>query len=130
MRSAILLFLLCAAGAAQTPPARQFLLRLEPVRKDFTLQTMTEAERPVVGEHVAYLTGLLAKGTLTFAGQAFDPKGFWGIVVVNAPDLEAAKAILNGDPVIKSKLFAGEAIPFRTVFERGSPPPAAAGSPN
>ena len=62
MRSAILLFLLCAAGAAQTPPARQFLLRLEPVRKDFTLQTMTEAERPVVGEHVAYLTGLLAKG--------------------------------------------------------------------
>lgn len=128
MRSAILFLLICAAAPAQTPPVRQFLLRIEPIRKDFTLQNITEAERPVVGEHGAYLTGLFAKGTLTFAGQAFDPKGLFGIYVVNAPDSESAKAILNGDPLIKGKLFTGEAIPFRTAFERGTPPPAGAGS--
>ncbi|MBZ5617140.1 MAG: hypothetical protein LAQ69_00205 [Acidobacteriia bacterium] len=50
----------------------------------------------------------------------------FGIYVVNAPDSESAKAILAGDPLIKGKLFTGEAIPFRTVFERGSPPPAGA----
>ena len=113
--------LLSASALAQPAPARQFLFRLQTVRADFTLQNMTEDEQKIVGRHVAYLQGLLADGKLTFAGQAFDPKGFWGIVVVNAADLDAATALMNGDPAVKEKLVRGEAIPFRTVF--AAPPP-------
>ena len=102
------------------PVVRQFLLRIEPVRKDFTLQNMNDEERRITGEHFAYLQNLFAQGKLTFAGQAFDPKGLFGIIIVNAPDQEAATALLNGDPTVKSKIFRGEAIPFRTVLERGS----------
>jgi uncharacterized protein YciI len=117
------LILVCASAVAQTPPPRgEFLLRIEPVRKDFSVYTMTEAERPILGQHVAYLNSLLAAGTLTFAGQAFDPKGLFGIIVVKAADSDAASAILNGDPTIKNKLFRGEVIPFHTVFERRCPP--------
>jgi uncharacterized protein YciI len=83
---------------------------------------MTEAERPILARHVAYPNSLLAAGTLTFAGQAFDPKGLFGIIVVKAADSDAASAILNGDPTIKNKLFRGEVIPFHTVFERRCPP--------
>ena len=108
---------------------RQFLLRIEPVRKDFTLQNMTEEERPVLTEHVGYLNSLYAAGTMTFAGQAFDPKGLFGIIVVKAADAEAANAILNGDPSIKSKFFRGEVIPFRAVFEKQCPAPAPAVAP-
>ncbi len=36
---------------------------------------MTDAEKPVIAAHAVYLNGLYAKGTLTFAGQVFDPKG-------------------------------------------------------
>ena len=109
-----------SALAQPAPVVRQFLLRIEPVRKDFTLQNMNDDERRITGEHFAYLKELVDQGKLTFAGQAFDPKGLWGIIVVNAPDQEAATTLLNGDPTMKSKIFRGEVIPFRTVFQRGA----------
>jgi uncharacterized protein YciI len=120
--------LLCSSVLAQTVPARQFLLRIEPVRKDFTLQTMSEEERPILDQHVAYLNSFFTAGTMTLAGQAFDPKGLFGIIIVNAADAQAATDILNGDPAVKSKFFRGEVIPFRTVFLRtcaAAAPPAA-----
>lgn len=117
------LILVCASAVAQTPlPRGEFLLRIEPVRKDFSLYNMTEAERSMAGQHVAYLNSLLAAGTLTFAGQVLDPKGVFGILVVKAADSDAASAILNGDPTIRNKMFRGEVIPFHTVFERRCPP--------
>ncbi len=126
MRSLLLTVTLCAAALAQSaPPARQFLLKYEPVRKDFTLQNMTESETPVINQHALYLNELLGKGVLTFAGQVFDPKGLWGLVVVNAPDVETATQIMNGDPAIKGKLFRGEALPFR-AFQRAPKPPVPA----
>ena len=57
---------------------------------------------------------------LAYSVQAFDPKGLWGVIIVNAPDQEAATALLNGDPTIKAKVFRGEVIPFHTVFQRGA----------
>ncbi|MBZ5728730.1 MAG: YciI family protein [Acidobacteriia bacterium] len=120
-RTLLLAVLMSLSALAQSVPVRQFLLRIEPVRKDFTLQNMNEDERRIAGEHVAYLQSLMAEEKLTFAGQVLDPKGLWGIIIVNAPDQEAANALLNGDPTIKAKMFRGEAIPFRTVFARAAP---------
>jgi len=74
------------AQTAQQAPVRQFLLRIEPVRAGFSLQNMTEEEQKTAVAHLAYLKGLFSEGKLTLAGQAFDPKGFFGIIVVNAPD--------------------------------------------
>jgi uncharacterized protein YciI len=84
---------------------------------------MTEEERPIIGAHAAYLAGLLNDGKLTFAGQAFDPKGLFGIIVVNAPDMDSAAALMNADSALKSKMFRGEVIPFRTVFQRACESP-------
>ena len=121
LRTFLLAILMSAAALAQPASVvRQFLLRIEPVRKDFTLQNMNDDERRITGEHAAYLKSLFDQGKLTFAGQAFDPKGLFGIIVVNASDQEAATALLNGDPTMKSKIFRGEVIPFRPVFERGA----------
>lgn len=116
--------LLSFSALAQPAPVSQFLLRLEPVRSDLTPQNMTDDERRIGGQHFAYLQSLLADGKLTFAGQAFDPKGFWGIVIVNAADADTARTILNSDPAIKGKLLRGDVIPFRTVLERRTEPPA------
>jgi uncharacterized protein YciI len=121
LRTLLLAILMSASALAQPAPVvRQFLLRIEPVRKDFTLQNMNDDERRITGEHFAYLKSLFDQGRLAFAGQVLDPKGLWGIIVVNAPDQEAATALLNSDPTMKSKIFRGEVIPFRTVFERGA----------
>ena len=121
LRTLSLAILMSLSALAQPAPVvRQFLVRLEPVRKDFTLQNMTDEERRITGEHAAYLKDLIDQGKLAFAGQVFDPKGLWGILIVNAADQEAATALLNGDPTIKAKVFRGEVIPFRTVFQRGA----------
>jgi uncharacterized protein YciI len=115
--------MLCCAALAQPAPVRQFLLRIEPVRSGFTLQNMTPEESGIANQHFAYLQKVFAEGKLTFAGQAFDPKGLFGVIVVNAPDADTAAALLNGDPAVKAKLFRGDVIPFRTVLERGAPAP-------
>jgi uncharacterized protein YciI len=113
----VLLFLLSVTALAQPVPARQYLLRLEPVRKDFSLQNLTEDERRIVMEHAAFLKRMQSEGKLVFAGQAFDPnRGFWGILVVNANDPKLAAELMNADPAIQQKLVRGEVIPFRTVI--------------
>ena len=110
--------LLASSALAQAPQGRQFVIRLEPVRAGLTLQNLTDEERQVATEHAKHLRDLLAQGKLKMAGQALDPKGLWGIVIVDAPDMETATAIMNSDPGVKEKLFRGEVTPFRVVFER------------
>jgi len=96
---------------------------METVRSGFTFQNMTEDERRILMVHGAYLKSLFDEGKLTFAGQALDPKGLWGVIVIRAADAEAAAAMLNADPGVKAKVFRGEVVPFRTVFERAAAPP-------
>jgi uncharacterized protein YciI len=122
---ALVLFI-CVCALAQPVAVRQYLLRLEPVRKDFSLQSLNEDERRIVGEHVAHLRRLQADGKLVIAGQALDPnRGFWGILVVNAPNPETAAELMNADPAVKQKMLRGEVIPFRTVMMAVADPAAA-----
>ena len=108
--------LLSASLLAQPPAAQhQFMLRLQPIRADFTLQNMTGEEQKTLGRHAAHLQKLLAEDKITSGGQVLDPKGFWGFVIVNAPDLDAAVAIMNADPAVQEKVLRGEAFPFRAL---------------
>jgi uncharacterized protein YciI len=125
MRQFILLTA-CFAGAALAQPAGtgQFLLRIEPTRTGFTLQNMTPEEGKLAGAHAQYLKSLLDSGKMTLAAQVFDPKGLWGIVIVNAADRETARALLDADPMIKGNTFRGEVLPVRVVFEKPAEPPS------
>ena len=119
MRKLLILAILIAAPVfAQAPATGQYLLRIEVVRSGFTFQNMTEDEGRLLMQHAAYLKTLMDDGKLTFAGQVFDPKGLWGVIVVNAPNAASATEILNGDPGMKAKILRGEIIPFRTVFAK------------
>jgi uncharacterized protein len=70
-------------------------------------------------DHVAFLNDLNAKGTLKFAGPFLDgdgkPNG--SLVVVEAADANAAKAIGDADPYAKAGLFISVEIrPWNWVF--------------
>lgn len=58
-------------------------------------------------EHAAYLNGLNEKGTLKFAGPFLDgdgkPEG--SLVMIEADDMVAAKALADADPYAKAGLF-------------------------
>jgi uncharacterized protein YciI len=123
MRNLIFLIALCSGGALAHPAATgQFLLRIEPTRPGFTLQNMTPDEGRLASQHVQYLMSLVDSGKLSLAAQVFDPKGLWGIVIVNAPDREAARVLLDGDPMVKANMFRGEVLPLRVVVEKPAEP--------
>ena len=122
MRQLIALIALFAGGALAQPAATQFLLRIEPVRTDFTLQNATPEEARLAGQHLQYLMSLAEAGKLNMAAQVFDPKGLWGFIVLDAPDQETARAVLDADPMVKAKMFRGEVFPMRVVLEKPARP--------
>lgn len=70
-------------------------------------------------DHVAFLNDLNAKGTLKFAGPFLDgdgkPNG--SLVVIEAADANAAKAIGDADPYARAGLFISVEIrPWNWVF--------------
>jgi hypothetical protein len=126
MRIPVLLIALFSGEAlAQSAATGQFLLRIEPTRTEFTLENMSAEEGRLAALHVRYLKSLLDSGKMSLAAQVFDPKGLWGIIIVNAPDRETARALLDGDPMVKGNMFRGEVFPLRVVFEK----PAEAATP-
>jgi uncharacterized protein len=59
-------------------------------------------------DHVAFLNDLDAKDALKFAGPFLDADGKpnGSLVVIDAADMTAAKAIAGADPYAKAGLFA------------------------
>ena len=70
-------------------------------------------------DHVAYLDDLNAKGALKFAGPFLgeDGKPIGSLVVIEAADAAAARAIADADPYAKAGLFQSvEVLPWNWVF--------------
>jgi uncharacterized protein YciI len=67
------------------------------------------SEQPLK-EHGKYMLGLYVKGSMKFAGPLTDNAG--GAVVLEIADESQAKAIVPGDPAVKSGVFICEMHPW------------------
>jgi uncharacterized protein YciI len=90
---------------------------IHPPRDDFAA-TMTDEEQQIWGVHLERLKRLLDKGTLVMAGPTLGPVNT-GIAVIEAPDEDAARRIMEEDPVIAGGYARGELRPFRVSLLRG-----------
>jgi uncharacterized protein YciI len=80
----------------------------------------TADEARVIGDHFAYLQGLLAAGSLKLAGRATDAgERTFGIVVFEAVDSAAAAALMAADPSVREGVMAVELFPFRIALMAG-----------
>ena len=71
--------------------------------------------------HVEWLKGLNAEGKIALAGPFSDEAGQMNgsLVIVDAPDLEAAKAMSAADPYAKAGLFESVQIrPWNWTFNK------------
>jgi uncharacterized protein YciI len=90
---------------------------LHPPREDFAA-TMTDEERGVWSVHFERLQRLLRDGTLVLAGPTLGRVNT-GICVIEAPDEDAARAVMEADPAIAGGYARGELRPFRVSLLRG-----------
>jgi len=90
---------------------------LHPPRDDFAA-TMTDEEREVWGVHFERLQRLLAEGTLILAGPTLGSINT-GIAIVEAPDEDAARKLMEEDPVVAGGYARGELREFRVSLLRG-----------
>lgn len=80
--------------------------------------TMTAEEEAVFARHFEHLQGLAADGVLILAGPTLGAVNT-GINVFEAPDEDAARAIMEADPAIAAGVVTGELRPFRVSLLRG-----------
>jgi uncharacterized protein YciI len=93
----------------------QFLYRIQPVRHDMLAKGSTEFESHIVSEHFNYLKRLTEDGVVILAGrtQNTDYSSF-GIVLLKAETIEAAREIMLNDPAVKNNVFRAELYPYKT----------------
>ncbi len=99
-----------------------FLYRIRPTRPAMLSEGPTPDEARIVGEHFAYLQGLLADGRLYMAGRT-DTTGpqTHGLALFRADSPEQAQAVLDADPAVRQGVMVGEVFPFRLALWAGDP---------
>ena len=95
----------------------EWIYFIHPPRDDFAA-TMTEEEKAAWSVHFERFQRLLAEGTIILVGPTLGTKNT-GIAIFEAPDEEAARRIMDEDPVFQGGFARGELRPFRVSLLRG-----------
>ena len=95
----------------------EWIYFIHPPRENFAA-TMTVEEQAVWSVHFERFQRLLAEGAIVLVGPTLGPVNT-GIAILEAPDEDAARRIMDEDPVIAGGFARGELRPFRISLLRG-----------
>lgn len=98
----------------------EWIYFIHPPRHDFAA-TMTDEEQAVWSVHFDRFQRMLADGSLVLVGPTLGEINT-GIAIFEAPDEDAARRIMEADPVIVGGFARGELRPFRISLLRGRDP--------
>ncbi len=76
-----------------------FVLRLIAPRPSFA-QTITNAEREIMGRHAAHWAPYLERGEMVVFGPILTDDGSYGLAVVETDDEQALRDFAANDPVV------------------------------
>jgi uncharacterized protein YciI len=97
--------------------AKHFVFKLIPPRSSFA-QDMTEEERNIMQQHVAYWTGLADRGIALVFGPVLDPKGAYGLGIIEVANEEQIHLLAANDPAVKSGIGRMEMYPMLANFRK------------
>ena len=80
---------------------KYFLYKLIPPRPTFA-QDMTDAEAKLMQQHAAYWKSLMDRGLVIVFGPVADPKGVYGVAVLELEEEADANALGMNDPTMKA----------------------------
>jgi uncharacterized protein YciI len=82
---------------------KHFVIKLVPPRSTFA-QDMTKEERDIMKQHAAYWKDKAEKGIVIIYGPVLDPKGTYGLGIIEIDDEDQARTFAADDPAVKSGL--------------------------
>ena len=94
---------------------KHFFLKLNPPKASFTLD-MTDVERTIMMQHVAYWKTYVDDGTVIVLGPVADPKGGYGMEVVAVDSEEYLNELISKDPA--NGLNSYDVYPMRAVTKQ------------
>jgi uncharacterized protein len=97
---------------------QHYFVRLIPPRPTFPFD-MTEDEKRLMKEHVAYMQAHFQAGAVVIYGPVLAAEAPFGMGVIQAVDEVAAREILDGDPTVRMGLNRYELSPMRVGAARG-----------
>ncbi len=78
---------------------------------------ITPAEVALMHEHAGYWRERMREGKVLVFGPVADPRGAWGLAVLQLADDEEPAALIDGDPVIRAGAgFRFEVHPMQAVL--------------
>lgn len=95
---------------------KTYVYFITPTRAGFIDDPRPE-ESAAVQAHFDYLKGMLEAGTLILAGPALEAP-HRGVVIYEAADDDAARAVVDGDEAVKAGVFTAEWSPFKLSLHR------------
>jgi uncharacterized protein YciI len=81
-------------------------------------QDMTDAEREIMGRHIAYWADLMNKGYVKVFGPVLAPSGFYGLGIVEVDSEEQIHGFIQNDPAIQAGLMNTEFYPMKAVVPK------------
>jgi uncharacterized protein YciI len=99
----------------------EYVIFLEPARPGMP-SAPTDEEARLVGEHFQYLKRLTDEGVVMLAGRSLDEDSR-GIVIFDAPDDAAARALMERDPAVAARVFKAKVAPFGLALLNFPPRP-------
>jgi uncharacterized protein YciI len=78
---------------------KHFVLKLISPRPTFP-QDITQEETAIMQQHAQYWHGLMEKGFVLVFGPVLDPKGVYGLAVVEAENEAQVQSFIAGDPAL------------------------------
>ena len=97
------------------PSKMYFVIKLIPPRPTFA-EDMTEKERDIMKQHAAYWEDKADRGVIIVYGPVLDPKGAYGLGIIEVDDEDQARVFAADDPSIKSGLNRIEIYPMRAIL--------------
>jgi len=89
-----------------------FLYRLLPPRPTFA-EDMRLEEAAVMQRHAAYWHDLLDRRVAVAFGPVSDPKGTWGLALLELEDEQAAQEVAEHDPAVETGTCSYEVLPMQ-----------------
>lgn len=106
----VALVLAASATAAETPPSPLFVVHFE--TGPSWNKSLAPSDQPGFREHSSNLNRLRKEGTIVFGARY----GELGMIFLKADALDAAKALVEADPGVRSGLFSYRIAPLRVFY--------------